>query len=246
MQTHQKIWRLFQQRKVVSFVVRTGVAAAFGLLSLGTTTLGMGLGRVHASLPASCPADYTYTVVRGDTLRSIALSHHVGWQTLATRNRLANPNMIYVQQRLCIPHKGLGHEMHMLSPARMTEEAAVHAAAIGYRNAFPYGACTWWADQRYHELHGTYVPWTYDANAWQWTARAHDFGWHVSKQPTLGSIIDLQPGVQGAYGAGHVGVVERILNGGRVVASSMSWGAKPWSVTYWQFSPGPGVTFISR
>ncbi|HEY7415701.1 MAG TPA: CHAP domain-containing protein, partial [Ktedonobacteraceae bacterium] len=45
-------------------------------------------------------------------------------------------------------------------------------AAVGTRNLFPYGQCTWWADQRYHQLHGVYVPWVINANAWQWVARA--------------------------------------------------------------------------
>jgi surface antigen len=112
------------------------------------------------------------------------------------------------------------------------------------KNFFPYGACTWWADQRYYELHGIFVPWHTQANAWQWAARALQYGWHVSREPVLGAIIDLQPWVQGAYGFGHVAVVEKILKNGHVIASNMSWGANPWRVTYVEFAPGPGVTFI--
>ncbi len=81
--------------------------------------------------------------------------------------------------------------------------------------------------------------------AWQWKDRAHDFGWRVSTRATVGSIIDLQPWVQGAYGGGHVAVVERVLGNGHVIASNMSWGANPYAVVDWEFSPGPGVTFIS-
>lgn len=111
-------------------------------------------------------------------------------------------------------------------------------------NVFPYGSCTWWADQRYYQLHGVFVPWHTQANAWQWTARAYQYGWHVSSRPVPGAIVDLQPGVQGAYGLGHVAVVEKILSDGHVIASNMSWGANPWQVTYVEFAPGPGVTFI--
>lgn len=111
-------------------------------------------------------------------------------------------------------------------------------------NVFPYGSCTWWADQRYYQLHGTFVPWHTQANAWEWTDRAYQFGWHVSGAPVIGAIIDLQPGVQGASGLGHVGVVEKILSNGHVIASNMSWGAYPWQVTDVEFAPGPGVTFI--
>jgi surface antigen len=113
-------------------------------------------------------------------------------------------------------------------------------------NQFPYPACTWWANKRYRQLHGVYVPWRRNANAWQWTARAYDFGWHVSWSPSIGSIIDLQPWVQGAYGAGHVGVVEQVLSNGHVIASSMSWGSNPYAVSYTEFAPGGGVTFIRQ
>lgn len=119
------------------------------------------------------------------------------------------------------------------------------AASKGHNNPFPYGSCTWWADQRYHQLTGIYVPWTTRADAWEWTARARQFHWHVSKAPAKGSIIDLQPWVQYAYGLGHVAVVEKVLANGRVIASNMSWGAHPRQVINVEFSPGPGVTFIT-
>jgi surface antigen len=113
----------------------------------------------------------------------------------------------------------------------------------GTYNWFPY--CTWWADQRYYQLHGTFVPWRTQANAWQWTARAYQYGWHVSNIPSVGAIVDLQPWVQGAYGLGHVAIVEQVLSDGSVIASNSSWGGNPYAVTYVHFSPGPGVTFIT-
>ena len=128
--------------------------------------------------------------------------------------------------------------------ARLVENTS--HAPVGHVNVFPYGACTWWADQRYYQLHGFFVPWRTQANAWQWLARAYQFGWHVSKSPAVGDIMGLQPGVQGASSLGHVAIVERILRNGRVIASSMNWGRRPWAVTTWQFSPGPGVTFVTR
>lgn len=113
-------------------------------------------------------------------------------------------------------------------------------------NSFPSGQCTWWANQRYYQLHGVYVPWRTNANAWAWTARAYDFGWHVSRRPRFGDILDLQPWVQGAYGLGHVAVVERVLGNGHVIASNMNWGAYPRRVTFVEFAPGAGVTFIHQ
>ena len=127
----------------------------------------------------------------------------------------------------------------------LTQGAPVYTE--GSVNAFPYGSCTWWANQRYHQMHGIFVPWRTQSDAWQWTARAYQFGWYVSDRPVVGAIIDLQPGVQGASTwAGHVAVVERILSNGHVIASNMNWGARPWQVTYVEFAPGPGVTFIFR
>jgi surface antigen len=61
----------------------------------------------------------------------------------------------------------------------------------------------------------------------------------------MGAIIDLQPWVEGAYGLGHVAVVEKILSNGHVIASSMNWGAYYWEVSYIEFAPGPGVAFIT-
>jgi len=122
--------------------------------------------------------------------------------------------------------------------------AQTNVPTQSYINVFPYGSCTWWANQRYFQLHGIFVPWRTQSNAWQWTDRAYQFGWHVSSSPIIGAIIDLQPGIQGASWAGHVAVVERILSNGDVIASNMNWGAYPWQVTYVEFAPGSGVTFL--
>ena len=119
-------------------------------------------------------------------------------------------------------------------------------AVVGASNVFPYGQCTWWADERYHQLHGVFVPWVSNANAWQWVARASQFGWIVSQTPQVGDILVLQPGVQGASNLGHVAVVEKVLPNGNVIASSMNWGAQPQNVTDFQFAPGPGVAFVRR
>ena len=91
-----------------------------------------------------------------------------------------------------------------------TSAASATMPQTGAYNWFPYPWCTWWADERYHELHGVYVPWRTNSDAWEWTARAYQFGWNVSSRASVGSIINLQPWVQGAYGSGHVAVVEQV------------------------------------
>jgi surface antigen len=255
-------WRrpgIFQKFSARSFVGKLSVAAMLGVLFV-TLTLGLNVGSAHAQSQTVCSSgDRTYVVVSGDTLSGIAYRFGTNWGMLASHNHLANPNLIYTHQVICIPTgrtvKSVVHAstskqhvpLNNISAPRKTAPSAVRASSqVGYVNVFPYGQCTWWANQRYFQLHGVFVPWRTQSDAWEWTARAHQFGWHVSSSPTVGSIIDLQPWVQGAYGLGHVAVVERVLSNGHVIASTMNWGAYPWQVTYVQFTPGSGVTFISR
>ena len=132
-----------------------------------------------------------------------------------------------------------------LAASRKSMPLAKRVLSGGAVNIFPYGQCTWWANQRYRQLHGIFVPWRINANAFQWVARAVEFGWHVSGLPKVGSIMVLQPGVDGAYGSGHVGVVERVLQNGRVIVSSMNWGNRPGTVTQSTYVIRSGVSFIS-
>lgn len=48
-------------------------------------------------------ADTSYTVQDGDVLWKIAQKYKTTWQDLAEYNKLANPNLIYVNQKLAIP-----------------------------------------------------------------------------------------------------------------------------------------------
>lgn len=219
---------------------RAGVARCIvGLLTLLVLVTSLGLNSGKAEAGTYCPRGVvSYVVARGDTLSRVAWRYGVSWQALATSNRLANPNRIYRGQVICI--------MKVDGFVRQINQQHGPRPPAGVRNFFPFGACTWWADQRYFQLHGVFVPWRMQANAWQWVARAYQFGWRVSSRPSPGAIVVLQPWVEGAYGLGHVAVVERILQNGHVIASNMSWGWYPWRVTYVQFTPGPGVSFVSQ
>jgi surface antigen len=112
----------------------------------------------------------------------------------------------------------------------------------GGLNRFFYGQCTYWANMRYHELTGKWVPWL--GNAWQWVAGAEEYGWIVSSTPHLHSIIVLQPGVQGAGWYGHVAIVEQINSDGSVLTSNWNWAGGWATLSYVTFYPGPGVSFV--
>jgi surface antigen len=130
--------------------------------------------------------------------------------------------------------------------ASTSSHSAQGMEAVGLSNTFPFGQCTWWADQRYYQLHGVFVPWRTNAFAANWVNLARQFGWHVSNTPIVGAIMVLQSGIQGAYSAGHVGVVERLLDDGSAIVSSMNWGMNPKMVTEHTFHPGPDVAFIDQ
>ena len=231
MHVYQRIWHYFQRHRAISIIVgHVSVVAILGMLLLGNA-LGAGIFGVFAKSPCSS-GDRVYVVASGDTLGTIAAHYNIDLQRLASYNHIANPNLIYVHQTICIPRS-----------ARPAPPPPPPVKGTG--NYFPPGQCTWYASKRYYQLHHIYVPWITNSNAWQWKYRAYDFHWRASTRPSIGAIIALQPWVQGAYGLGHVGVVEKILPNGRVIASSMNWGAYYWKVAYTEFSPGPGVTFIT-
>ncbi len=240
MQTYQRIWlnrrsgKISEKKRVHwrSPVVRHITLVAVTVLGLVLIGGGLGTRAIGAFALSRCSSgDQIYTVVSGDTLGGIATRYHTTWQRLASYDHIANPNMIYVNQTICIPGK--------------SRPSSGPPPVKGTGNYFPYGQCTWWASYRYHQLHGIYVPWKTQSNAWQWTGRAREFHWHVSSTPSPGAIINLQPWIEGAYGLGHVAVVEKVLKNGHVIASNMNWGVYYWKVTNVEFTPGPGVSFIS-
>jgi len=251
MQSYQRIWLFHTRGKVGGkerihvglSIIRHSIAlvAILGIVLVGSGTGAPTMGVFATSLCAS--GDQAYSVVSGDTLGGIATRYHTTWQQLASYNHIANPNIIYMHQTICIP--GKARPTRKPTPVKPPVKHPVSPPIKGTGDYFPYGQCTWWASYRYFQLHGIYVPWKTQADAWEWTARARDFHWHISSTPSQGAIINLQPWVEGAYGLGHVAVVEKVLKNGHVIASNMNWGVYYWEVTDVEFAPGPGVSFIS-
>lgn len=55
--------------------------------------------------------DVIYTVKRGDTLSAIATKYHTTYQALAAYNRIKNPNLIYVGEKIRIPSTNIDKEI---------------------------------------------------------------------------------------------------------------------------------------
>ncbi len=72
---------------------------------------------VTADAAAGCA---WHVVVPGDTLGNLGWANHTNAMTIAQANHIANPNLIYVGQRLCIP---------MVAGAHTATEPVVHAGA---------------------------------------------------------------------------------------------------------------------
>src|SRR5258708_7811530 len=198
MQKHQLAWRYLKQRCLTKLMSgRACMMLAMAVLffgGLGSSLFGVFAQSAFAQSACS-RGDTAYTVVSGDTLSTIANRYHTSWQNLAQHNKITDANLIHIDESVCIPN-GKGHAN----------------VATGSGNAYPYGQCTWWADQRFHKLKVAYVPWSVDS--WHWTARARAYHWRVSSRPSVGAIVNLQPYVQGAYGLGHVAVVDTVMRNG--------------------------------
>jgi len=101
------------QRSVPPLVRRLPGANAFTrhiiiLLTLVILLLGSALGGRLLGVFAQSPCakgDASYSVRFGDTLSAIAMRYRTTWQRLASYNHIANANLIFPGQQVCIPGK---------------------------------------------------------------------------------------------------------------------------------------------
>src|SRR5207245_626612 len=138
----KRFWHYCQQHRLVSILL----GHACVLLVLIATLLGSGWGsNIFGAFAAThcASGDQVYVVRGGDTLSAIATSYHTGWQQLASYNHIVNPNVIYIQEIVCIP-----------GAAKSSTPVSSSPPARGSGDLFPYGQCTWWASHRYFQLHG--------------------------------------------------------------------------------------------
>jgi surface antigen len=108
------------------------------------------------------------------------------------------------------------------------------------RNYFPYGQCTWFAEQRFAEFaHHFPLIW---GNASQWAGSAAANGWSVVSTPQMDSVAVFRPGENGALSDGHVAWVTAV-NGSRITVEEMNVRGLGVRDTR-TLTPGRNVTFI--
>ena len=104
---YQYIWKhacsYLQMQLKKRLVVRMSIGIVVALV-LFVATLSLVTQSAQAHVQSTCSAnDQSYVVAAGDTLGGIATSYGTSWSTLASYNDIANPNLIYVDQVVCIP-----------------------------------------------------------------------------------------------------------------------------------------------
>lgn len=102
-----------------------------------------------------------------------------------------------------------------------TSVSTSSSSFTGGTNFYPGGECTWYAFERRAEL-GKAVSGSW-GNASNWAGQASAQGLTVNNTPSVGAIIQTPANTNGAYGMGHVGVVESVNGDGSITISEMNW-----------------------
>lgn len=82
-----------------------GLAIRFGQFApvIGAANGDPSMTHLQAGHPLTIPGMLTYTVQAGDTLSAIAQQYNTTVGALAKANQIANPDLILVGQKLCVP-----------------------------------------------------------------------------------------------------------------------------------------------
>lgn len=107
------------------------------------------------------------------------------------------------------------------APAVVETPAAAAPSFSSGSNFYPGGECTWYAFERRAEL-GKAVSGSW-GDAKNWASQASAQGLSVNNSPSVGAIMQSHAHTNGAYGAGHVAVVESVNGDGSITVSEMNW-----------------------
>ena len=172
-------------------------------------------------------AGLSYTVKKGDSLKSIAKEYEADEKKIIAFNDLPANGKIEAGQEIIIPGGKKEIPLSATESSRIarrqyaTPSGGAPAVSgwkkldgkAGTGHKFPYGYCTWYVAQK------RYVPWGGNAGTWLYHAKVS--GYKTSKTPKKGSII-----VTSESWWGHVGIVEKVGKG-TVTISEMNhrgWG----------------------
>jgi LysM repeat protein len=107
MQTYQHIRMCLRQYVTGSLVGKFRLSLVFGLF-LFVATFIVNVPGASAQTHTTCSrGDRSYVVVRGDTLSGIGYRYDTSWPVLASYNHIVNPDLIYIDQVVCIPQHGV-------------------------------------------------------------------------------------------------------------------------------------------
>ncbi|WP_213809801.1 CHAP domain-containing protein [Jeotgalicoccus sp. WY2] len=89
-------------------------------------------------------------------------------------------------------------------------------------NYYDWGTCAWYVfEQRSQRGLGVGGNW---GNASNWANGAQSAGYSVSNSPSVGAIMQAPAYTNGAYGLGHVAIVESVNADGSILVSEMQFG----------------------
>lgn len=181
---------------------------------------------LYSIIQTEKPAEVEYTVVRGDTLESIAKAHNVTVQRLFDKNTsIDNPDVINVSQVLKIPHKDEELKDRPM-PARV-ERPARNAVletnsprSGGYSssgNTYTPGQCTWGVKNWRPDIPNGW------GNASNWLYAAQSQGWPTGNKPRVGAV---------GWTSGHVVLITAVNKDGTVDYTDMNGRFIPYEIGY--------------
>ena len=108
------------------------------------------------------------------------------------------------------------------APAATPIPATPVTSASNGSNYYDWGTCAWYVfEQRSQRGLGAGSNW---GDATNWAASAQASGYSVSNSPSVGAIMQTPAYTNGAYGLGHVAIVESVNGDGSVTVSEMQFG----------------------
>ncbi len=140
----------------------------------------------------------------------------------------------------CLPH-GIPQEPESQPTTQPQSNPSRSVGRLATRNGYPYGQCTYLAEQRFAE-YAHHFP-QIGGDAWRWARTAIANDWTVVPTPEVNSVVVFQRGENGASKLwGHVAWVTAV-NGSQITVEEMNVRGLGVLDTR-SLTPGPNARFI--